>query len=292
MCGATGWVTVFSYDQPPEGETRFSIHESQPYFRQVYECMKCHHMVSVGSLELKHLYQTVYAQSTYGEAKIWDTYQRIVSLPPDKSDNTGRVDRLNRWSISQIGIADNGKTLLDIGAGLGVFIAAMKDKGWSCVAVEPDPLLADHIGNRLGCRVFNVDFMTFEIEQRFNIVAFNKVLEHVEDPVKMLQQSHRFLAPGGAVYIELPDGEMAQTQGPGREEFFIEHLHIFSHESLSRLASRAGFKPLRLARLKEPSGKYTLAALALAEDDTFSVPEVASSSVGVDFDDASSPPNC
>jgi SAM-dependent methyltransferase len=104
------------------------------------------------------------------------------------------------------------------------------------------------------------DFMTLTDLGRFDVVAFNKVLEHVEDPVVMLARTHRHLNDGGFVYVELPDGEAAAHDGPGREEFFIDHPHIFSAASLTLLATRAAFRVVALERLREPSTKYTLRA--------------------------------
>ncbi len=73
------------------------------------------------------------------------------------------------------------------------------------------------------------------------------------------------LAPGGHVYCEVPDAPAAAAEGPGREEFFIEHLHVFSPASLAMAAARAGLSPVRTERLHEPSGKWTIAAfLAVA----------------------------
>ena len=57
-----------------------------------------------------------------------------------------------------------------------------------------------------------------------------------------------------------PDGEAAARSGAGREEFFVEHLHVFSFRSIVMLAERAGFVPLAVERLQEPSTKFTLRA--------------------------------
>jgi hypothetical protein len=62
------------------------------------------------------------------------------------------------------------------------------------------------------------------------------------------------------VYVELPDGEAAALAGAGREEFFVEHLHVFSFASIVMLANRAGFDPICIERLREPSTKFTLRA--------------------------------
>jgi hypothetical protein len=78
--------------------------------------------------------------------------------------------------------------------------------------------------------------------------------------VSMLARSLQHLRQGGFVYIELPDGEAALVEGPERQEFFIDHWHVFSATSLAILATRAGFRLQALERLHEPSGKYTLRA--------------------------------
>ena len=77
----------------------------------------------------------------------------------------------------------------------------------------------------------------------------------------MLAQAARsHVSAGGFVYVEVPDGAAAAAEGFGREEFFIEHLHVFSPASLAQLAARAGLSPVRIDRIREPSTKYTLAA--------------------------------
>jgi len=104
------------------------------------------------------------------------------------------------------------------------------------------------------------EFLTIEKAGPFDAITFNKVLEHVEDPVKMLAKTHSLLSDIGFVYIELPDGEAAAKEGKEREEFFIEHHHVFSPASVVHLAQKAGFQLIELERLQEPSSKYTLRA--------------------------------
>ena len=60
--------------------------------------------------------------------------------------------------------------------------------------------------------------------------------------------------------MEVPDGEVAYKDGPEREEFFIEHLHVFSLASTVIMANKAGFQVEAIQRLKEPSTKYTIRA--------------------------------
>ena len=75
-----------------------------------------------------------------------------------------------------------------------------------------------------------------------------------------IKKCHELLKPGGFVYVELPDGECAAKKGMPREEFFIEHLHVFSLQSTILLAERAGFMMYKIFRTHEPSDKYSLRA--------------------------------
>ncbi len=98
----------------------------------------------------------------------------------------------------------------------------------------------------------------------FDLVTFNKVLEHVDEPIEMLTSIGRLLGPDGLVYVELPDGEAAEAEGKEREEFLLGHKHVFSRASYALLIANAGFELLTCERLREPSTKFTLRGFARA----------------------------
>ena len=264
LCGATQQEFAHRYASPPAGETDFSIPTAE-YAREYRRCGACCHLAAALELDLDSLYGGEYVDATYAEGKLLETYERINALPPERSDNAQRVQRIDQWwEDTRPHIP---RTLLDVGSGLGVFPARMKTLGWTCTALDPDPRATRHARDHVGVDVVQADFMEADDVGRFNLITFNKVLEHVRDPVAMLARSTDILGPEGVVYVEVPDGEMAATDPLGfeREEFFIEHLHVFSMQSLSILADRAGFATLQAERLHEPSGKYTLYAFLSPE---------------------------
>jgi len=251
VCGGRSFEKTFRYDAPPAGEVRFKF-SGKGYARDILRCRACGHYLSVHGMDMGALYGGDYADATYGD-KLRATFDRIVALPEEKSDNAGRV----AWVTAHA----KGRTVLDVGSGLCVFLHRMKAAGWKGTALDPDARQAAHARTVVGVDAVQADFMKAEDLGRFDLVSFNKVLEHVEDPVAMLARAKDFLAPGGCVYVELPDGEGAAKDGPGREEFFIDHHHVFSAASYCVLASRAGFRVAALETLREPSGKYTLRGL-------------------------------
>lgn len=248
---------AFKYDVPPVGETRFDI-GTQAYCRAYSRCRLCGHWYSQHNMDLTNLYSGAYVETTYG-CRMRQTFDRILALPSEKSDNAGRVVKVLGFASSFFS-SETKPTLLDVGSGLGVFPYRMKEAGWICTALDPDPQAAVHLREVVGAQVVTGDFMLIKSNQlgKFDVISFNKVLEHVEDPVAMLVKAFRYLNPGGFVYAEVPDGEAAASEGSGREEFFIEHHHVFSVASLALMASRAGFCALDIERLREPSSKYTI----------------------------------
>lgn len=256
MCRAFALARWHRYDAPPEGETRFDL-RGQPYVRDLLRCARCGHVVSVTDLDLSGLYDGEYMDTTYAGDRLRQTYERIMALPAESSDNVQRVARIT----AELGTSG---TVLDVGSGLAVFPARMAEAGWSVTALDPDPRAVAHAREHVGVAAVRADFLTddlAELEPQ-DLVTLNKVLEHVPDPVAMLRRTSEVLAGGGSVYVELPDAEGASADpaGPGREEFFVEHLHVFSAASLALLATAGGFAVRRLERLREPSGKYTLVA--------------------------------
>lgn len=256
MCAAPGMEVRFRYDARPQGETEFDLH-GKPYRRDVLECRSCGHFVSRTPLDLSGLYGGDYMDATYAGDQLRSTFERIMALPPERSDNAARVERV-------VGALGSEGTLLDVGSGLGVFPARMKQAGWHVVALDPDPRAIEHTRSVVGVEAVEADFFTARINERFDLVTLNKVLEHVPDPVAMLARARALQADGGHVYVELPDGEAAAHDGPEREEFFVEHLHVFSMASLTLLARHAGLDVLRAERIREPSTKFTLFAFCSA----------------------------
>jgi len=261
-CGRRHDQPAFCYDAPPPGETRFDL-RNVPYHRAYLRCSVCAHWYSDNPMDVGNLYDGAYVDSTYGEG-LRRTFERILALPPEKSDNFGRVARVLAYAAANLpGV--RSPALLDVGSGLGMFPYRMKEAGWRCTALDPDSRAAAHIREVIGVEVIAGDFMSISEEQlgAFDVISFNKVLEHLLDPVVMLQKAARHLKSGGFMYVEVPDGEAAAAEGPGREEFFIEHHHVFSAESVRMMARHAGLNALVVESVREPSTKFTLRAFLI-----------------------------
>tara|TARA_B100001093_G_scaffold13111_1_gene12149 strand:+ start:300 stop:1109 length:810 start_codon:yes stop_codon:yes gene_type:complete len=252
-------VLIKQFNRPPKGETNFGF---LPYNRSLWQCTGCQHITNKHNFNIDtNFYKKTYQRTTYKE-KARSRFTDLMSLPREQSDNRQRVNFIdNFWNDTQ---PNKEKSCLDIGSGLGVFPAVLKELNWDCVAIEPDPEACEIIREQIGIEVLSGDLIECHKIGEFNLISFNKVLEHIRNPTEMLLQSTLHLKPGGLIYIELPDGETAlEKSGPDREEFFVEHFDAYSRKSLEFLLKSVKFKILTIDQVYEPSGKFTLRAFAM-----------------------------
>ena len=257
---------AFSYDAPPPGETAFDL-KGRPYRRGYLRCSPCGHWFGRHDLDLSRLYEGGYVDATYGGSDgLRQKFEQIMGLAPEKSDNAQRVQRIRTFARKHGLDETTSPRLLDVGSGLGVFPAAMQAHGWQATALETDLRGIAHLRDVV--RVPTLEQRLHQIDpasiRPFDIITFNKVLEHLEDPVGMLVSSKALLLHRGFIYVEVPDVAAAGA-GREREEFFIEHHHVFSPASLALTAMRAGFQVRMMRRLIEPSSKFSIIAFLRAK---------------------------
>jgi SAM-dependent methyltransferase len=252
---------LYHYTESPPKEIKFKLPQNTSYSRDILKCTLCNHFVSLHSMDINSMYSENYVSSNYKDIDgIKNTFQKIINLPEEKSDNSGRINFVHNFAKNYYQSNINQRKVLDIGSGLCVFLYKMKELGWECTALDPDERSAEHARKTVGVNSIHGDFLELEKLDEYDLITMNKVLEHVLYPVDMLSKAKKFLKKNGIIYLELPDGEFAETEGQDREEFTIDHPHNFSITSTAMLIQRAGFQLLKLERLQEPSTKFTIRA--------------------------------
>lgn len=264
LCGSSRMEMVQSLTRRPERETDFGIDPAE-YRRDIYLCPVCGVYNNMHNYDFEAIYTKKYNLDTYKNSLL-ERYNAVMGLPFEKSDNKHRVRRIADFFGSR-GAGLKGMRVLDVGSGLGVFLGELVKYGVEGYCLDPDPLSAEHALKNAGVkRAYNGDFLSSDINMKFGLISFNKVLEHIAAPAGFLRKAAGLLVAGGFVYLELPDGKNALAGGElaDREEFYIEHYTIFSEKSVRFLSDSEGFRIAELKCIKEPSDKYTIYAFLSA----------------------------
>ena len=136
-----------------------------------------------------------------------------------------------------------GKRLLDVGCGSGDFLHRMRARGWTVLGVEPDPVAATTArGNGLDVRDGMLSDAAFSSDF-FDAIVLSHVIEHVHDPIAVLQECARVLRPGGVLVLLTPNLTSVGHRRFGEDWRGLEpprHLHVFSVPALHACVERVG----------------------------------------------------
>ncbi len=191
--------------------------------------------------------QNIYTSDYYAT---WD-------MKSGEAVSTARMKRLTfRRRLKELSAFSNSGRILDIGTATGFFLDEVK----SCGNFEPFGVeLSEYAGNIARSKFGDSSIHIGTLETApfpdgyFNAIAMSDLIEHVQDPRKILQRVHRLLAPGGVAMIMTPDvtSFSCRWMGPRWTHYKLEHLFLFSPQAMRLLAGELGFTVLSLTRARK-----------------------------------------
>lgn len=101
----------------------------------------------------------------------------------------------------------DGKRLLDVGCSDGWFLKDAAERGAEAVGLEPDEAIALHAQSR-GLEVrLGLFPKALDPSERFDVITFNDVLEHLPDVRGALTACFAHLSPGGLLSVNIPTSD-------------------------------------------------------------------------------------
>lgn len=221
-------------------------------------------------------YHTHTTPGTRGPARLWFSAlnsacrqtSRLLSTFSELGEQRRQLKRM------YLGKEKPGK-LLEIGCGGGRFLHRMKRAGWTVEGVDFDPHAAARVARKYGIRVCTGKLADIRYPgESFDVVAMSQVLEHVHDPLPLLQECRRVLRPGGRLVVTTPNSLSQAHRIYGRSWRGLEpprHLHVFTAAALEKCARLAGFDEIRTQTLSAESAGIYRASEEIKEKDEAAV---------------------
>jgi SAM-dependent methyltransferase len=137
---------------------------------------------------------------------------------PDRVSETGLNEEARLEGLATVRMANNdkivrfladhklpGKRLLDVGSGLGFFLRTAAEAGFQVSGIEPDANVVEK-ARQGGFEVRHGYFPDcLASTERFDVIVFNDVLEHVVDLDAVMASVRHYLNPQGIVVFNSPD---------------------------------------------------------------------------------------
>jgi 2-polyprenyl-3-methyl-5-hydroxy-6-metoxy-1,4-benzoquinol methylase len=187
-----------------------------------------------------------YSQKYYQDPQ--GTYQAEYT-PQEQSQRKLRIQLLEDFvNLNSINFPQVQKNFLDVGCGEGFVLSHFKSKGWEVTGLD----FSTH-----GARMNNPDLEQFiiqgdvyvsiqnlkSLELKYHVIFLGNILEHVLDPVALIDSMYSLLEDEGLLCITVPNdfsalqsyliesGEVPNPYWLG----FPDHLNYFDLQSLTNL---------------------------------------------------------
>lgn len=138
---------------------------------------------------------------------------------------------------------------LEIGCGASPYVEAMDRRGWIYHGLDASRWAAEFMRTETGYRIACASFEAMDFEEpwspepdewlpdRFGLILAAHVFEHLDDAPAAIARAARLLAPGGELWIVVPDDQ--DLCNP-------DHIYFFSPETLRACVEAAGLTVERM----------------------------------------------
>jgi SAM-dependent methyltransferase len=235
ICDSTGDYTVIYKSNFSHSDFNAEVFSARRMPDVIhYQIVKCNNDGLVRSCPV---YDSSVIENLYKSSKLNYTEQ-IENLTNSYLEALDRV-------LSRL---DMNAKILEVGCGNGFVLKALFDRGYRNLhGIEPSSDAAAKADENIRKRI-TVDFLKDGVFEKgaFNCIFFFQTLDHIYEPVQFLNACHSLLAPGGFILALNHDVESlsAKILGERSPIIDIEHSHLYSKETIRKLFSKCGFRPI------------------------------------------------
>jgi 2-polyprenyl-3-methyl-5-hydroxy-6-metoxy-1,4-benzoquinol methylase len=204
-----------------------------PQEPRIFVCKSC------GFLHVKE------RRSTREVAADWTRIYRDKVYDPAWPGVQARLWYVTEWFEQNFGW--EGRSVLDIGAGTGLFLSMIRERGAHPVGLEPDPLNVQHI------KALDIACWLGTVEDAgpigtYDVISILWTLENTADCMAMLRFAREHLNPKGHLIVAtgsrilVPFKKRLSDYLPGPDREVDTHCYRWTRKSLERAMSLADFE--------------------------------------------------
>jgi 2-polyprenyl-3-methyl-5-hydroxy-6-metoxy-1,4-benzoquinol methylase len=155
----------------------------------------------------------------------------------------------------------DANSLMELGLGHGVTTNAFHPHFKRHLVVDASPAVIENFKKlypdckpEITCSLFE----EFDSAERFDLIVFGYVLEHVDDPVVVMRHFKKFLSEKGRMFITVPNasvlnrrlgnlaGMLPNITQMSDHDLLLGHKRYYTLETLTKDIEEAGLKVLRM----------------------------------------------
>lgn len=142
-----------------------------------------------------------------------------------------------------------GENLLDVGCGTGIFLKEAKKLGYKVVGIDFDRenirIAHEHFGLKDVLPVTLEELISSHQNNKFDVITFFEVLEHMDNPNNFINLIKTGLKPGGYIALSVPNRERF-LDPLGNGDYPPNHLTRWNTYSLTYFLEKNGFEIIKI----------------------------------------------
>lgn len=160
-----------------------------------------------------------------------------------KFDSSALPQMINEklaYLMADLGINNPETSFFDVGCGHGGVMAGLHEHGFTNLQgceIHPNRFVLAE--KRFPNNVYMGGYDDMVLDQKFDIIYSNHVLEHVYNPGEMIAWKARHLHEDGLIIVNVPN---AVFEPSIEQTLYLAHLHSFTSQSLQYLAQYLGLQ--------------------------------------------------
>jgi 2-polyprenyl-3-methyl-5-hydroxy-6-metoxy-1,4-benzoquinol methylase len=179
------------------------------------------------------------------------------AFPRDRATLAAAVGG-ERYKIELVRRFVPGGRLLEIGPGTGGFAFLADEAGFDVDVLEMDERSARYLADVVGVRAIHDVATPGSVAPlgQYDVIALWHVIEHVPEPLPLLDALAEHLAPGGILLVAAPNPDAFQFGVFGRRWVHLDaprHVYLLPIEVLRARAAARGLE-MELATTDDPGG--------------------------------------
>ena len=189
----------------------------------IYRCLECKFEFCPENIDLNSMYKNMEDVSYVETSKSRSIQAKKIAKYSDKF------------------LKENSK-LLDVGCGSGLLVKAFNDLNHESYGLEPSNFLSNE-GIKNNLKIYQGTLEDFSFSNEFSFISLIDVIEHVQNPVELLNLVQEALNKDGYLLVITPrrDSFFRFLLGFKWWHYRIAHVGYFSKANLIKILKNSGF---------------------------------------------------
>jgi len=221
----------------------FYVYSYEGNQSEIVECCQCQHWwidpAPLAQLSLRSM-SSVEDEDLFSDKILGFFHRQFIILPEI------------RWVRKLTG--KRGGKVLDIACGTGRVTSVWQNENFDVTGLEASSIRSQICREKYGLNVITGFIENFNSEEKFDVITMRHILEHIGNPIVVLEKVKSLLKDDGILSVTVPNiRSVGRYIFQEKHEWVLPwHLHFYYPKTLIALVERAGFTSLKLYQKPSP----------------------------------------